>query len=139
MIGFELVEQIAKTDPGPIYSLCVQSAMSSASHNDLFGCLHCRLCCLIIMTMMTNDADILIALFHNLLLDLKYKLSVSTSLLWFAGLMTHTQKQISWVLSPFSPFQSVQEAGREKKSWFKQNSLDNDICGRKVLIHCTGD
>ena len=47
------------------------------------------------MTMMTNDADILIALFHNLLLDLKYKLSVSTSLLWFAGLMTHTQKQNS--------------------------------------------
>ena len=95
MIEFELVEQIAKTDLGPIYSLCVQSAMSSASHNDLFGCLHCRLCCLIIMTMMTNDADILIALFHNLLLDLKYKLSVSTSLLWFAGLMTHTQKQNS--------------------------------------------
>ena len=87
MIGCKLVEQIAKTDLGPIYSLCVQSAMSSASHNDLFGCLHCRLCCLIIMTMKTNDETVL---------DLKYNLSVSASLLctkvWFVSLLTHIGK-----------------------------------------------
>ena len=39
MIGFKTVKQIAETNLWSI-RVCVQSAKSSASHNDLFGCLH---------------------------------------------------------------------------------------------------
>ena len=105
---------------GP-YSLCVQSATSSASHNDLFGCLQSDN-----HDDETNDGTILIALFHILLLDLKHNLSGLLALLcWFVD--RRRQKQQLTSLSASASILTVSKQPRSQEE--KPHSLDNDICG----------